>query len=267
MIAVKVMDEFHTQLCRITHADRVQRVHEIVIQLERRLKSLPERPMRRAVLVERVEAMDASELVVFLGWLQERTRTGLGQARQVLAELALEPHVFADLPYSRVQSAYSVAAQAGMSQISSMFLSSVLEVNPTVEQAFKGNDHLDLPVGTRRSAARSRDRFKLDRLMHDRDHRVIAILLNNPLIVERDVVRIAAMRPTRPEVLGVIAAHSKWASRYRVRKALACNPHTPSPIARRLLPTLLKQDLKVAIESGVLGTEMGAEARSLIREK
>jgi hypothetical protein len=240
-------------------------VQSLLVRLEKRLKALPERSMRRAVLVERVNRLEAPELVVFLSCLQERTRCGLGQARKVLQELALEPHVFNDLPYDRVQEAYRVAQKADLSQISTMFLSSVLEINPTINEAFTGNDHMDLPLGIRRSAARGRDRYKLDRLMHDRDHRVIANLLENPLIVERDVIRIAAMRPTRPEVLSVIAAHRKWASRYRIRKALACNPYTPGPISLRLLPTLLKQDLRIALEAGVLPQEMLGEVRKLIR--
>jgi hypothetical protein len=240
-------------------------VQSMLLRLEKRLKALPERPMRRAVLVERVGNLEAPELVVFLHLLHERTRCGQGQARKLMQELALEPHVFNDLPYTRVQEAYAVAQKAELSQISTMFLSSVLQTNPTLDEAFTGNDHMDLPLGIRRSAARGRDRYKLDRLMHDRDHRVISNLLENPLIVERDVIRIAAMRPTRPEVLSVIAAHRKWASRYRVRKALACNPYTPNPISRRLLATLLKQDLRLALEAGVLPQEMLGEVRKMIR--
>jgi len=243
----------------------ISEIQSSVVQLEKRLKALPERPMRRAVMVERINRLDAPELVIFLSWLKERTRCGLGYARLVLQELALEPHVFKDLPYERIQAAYSVAHGASLTHISTLFLSSVLELNPTIDESFIGNDHMDLPVGIRRSAARSRDRFKLDRLMHDRDHRVIANLLENPMIVERDVIRIAAMRPTRPEVLSVIAAHRKWASRYRVRKALACNPYTPSPIATRLLPTLLKQDLRHALEASDLPEEVLDEVRGLIR--
>ena len=252
-------------LTQVLDHEKLLVVEDSIIRLERRLRALPERPMRRTVMVESVSNLQARELVVFLSILQERTRAGLSQARRILQELALEPHVFNDLPYERIQDAYAVARGAELSMISTMFLSSVLENNPTIDEAFTGNDHMDLPLGTRRSAARGRDRFKLDRLMHDRDYRVIENLLQNPLIIERDVVRIAAMRPTRPEVLSVIAGHRKWASRYRVRKALACNPYTPSPIARRLLPTLLRQDLRVALESGILPPEMLSEVRRLVR--
>jgi hypothetical protein len=73
------------------------------------------------------------------------------------------------------------------------------------------------------------------------------------------------MRPTRAEVLQEVAGHRKWASRYAVRKALSCNPHTPTSIARRLLPTLLKQDLSALAEAGSIPEEIRDQARALMK--
>ena len=84
------------------------------------------------------------------------------------------------------------------------------------------------------------------------------------MLVERDVVKIAAMRPTRSEILMEIASHRKWASRYSVRKALSCNPHTPPSVARRLLPTLLKQDLLTVVETGGISADIRAQASHLM---
>jgi hypothetical protein len=78
------------------------------------------------------------------------------------------------------------------------------------------------------------------------------------------VVKIAAMRPTRPEVLEVVARHAKWSARYRVRKALAFNPHTPAPIARRLLPTLMRQDLAEIIRSTAISDELRGDVQGLL---
>ncbi len=224
--------------------------HEALVQslgeLERHLEAVRERPMRRTVVCDALLSLQGPALVAFLALLLERSAAGNGRARAVLQELALEPHVFAEMPYDRVTEAYRLARQSDLDAVAEMFLSARAQSNPTVDEAFTGNDHLDLPLGIRRSAARTQDRFLLDRLVHDHDHRVIALLLDNPRVVERDVVRIAAMRPQRPEVLEVIARHRRWSSRYPVRKALACNPYTPQPIARRLVPTLLKQDRRHA---------------------
>ena len=136
-----------------------------------------------------------------------------------------------------------------------------------LETAYDDNEHLPLPLGVRRQAARGRNRDKIDRLLHDRDHRVIQLLLDNPLLTERDVIAIAARRPTRAEVLKTVASHKKWSSRYRIRKAIACNPHTPESIAIRLLPTLLIQDLRFLASSGALLPELREEAYALIKRR
>ena len=74
----------------------------------------------------------------------------------------------------------------------------------------------------------------------------------------------AAMRPTRPDVLGEIASHRVWASRYAVRKALTANPHTPITVARRLLATLLKQDLGALVGAGSVPLEIREAASALL---
>ena len=81
-----------------------------------------------------------------------------------------------------------------------------------------------------------------------------------------NVIIIAAMRPTRSEVLEVLARHRRWASRYSVRKAIACNPHTPPPIARRLIPTLLQQDLLTLVGAGI-PEAVREQARRLIKRR
>ncbi len=242
----------------------LQPITEELLRLERLLPCLSERSMRRAVVVERVQPLSAPELVMFITALLRRVATGFSGARAILQELAAEPHVFRQMPYERIQEAYALAAEQGPPEVAQFFLGAEACSNPTMDEAFVGNEHLDMPLGTRRSAARTTDRNTLDRLLHDRDHRVIAILLENPRLVERDVIKIVAMRPTRPEILEVIARHRRWSSRYAVRKALACNPYTPAPITRRLLPVLLRQDVRFALEAGVLPRELRAQARAQV---
>ena len=78
------------------------------------------------------------------------------------------------------------------------------------------------------------------------------------------MVRIAAMRPTNPDVLSALARHARWSANYRVRKALACNPYTPRPLAIRLLPSLLVQDLRLALQSVDLDPAVEEEVRRLL---
>ncbi len=238
-----------------------------VTRAELAVRTLGERRMRSARLGELLRSQNASVLVQGLAALHERAAQGQPWARAALQELALDREIFESVPYLVRERAYGIAREAGQDEIASMLLTSTENPNPTVAEAMTGNQYAKESVGERCSAARGRDRNKLDRLLHDRDHRVIRILLDNPLLREQDVVKVAAMRPTRPEVVEAIARHRRWASRYSVRKAIACNPHTPLPIARRLVPTLLQQDLAALVSAGSIPEEVRAQARSLIKRR
>ena len=234
-------------------------------QAERYVRTLSERRMRSARLGQLLGGQDASTLVTGLVQLQARSAQGKKYARVALQELALEREIFEAVAYVVRERAYGIARESGQDGIAAMFLTSVENPNPTAREAMTGNEYASESVGERCTAARGRDRNKLDRLLHDRDYRVIRILLDNPILRERDVVKIAAMRPTRPEVLESVARHRRWASRYPVRKAIACNPHTPPPIARRLVPTLLRQDLAALVGAGSIPEEVRAQARALLQ--
>ncbi len=255
------------RLREILDAGVTHPVGGVVRRLEKQVHQVPERAMRRARTAEVVLDLDDAELVGLLALLVQRIGDGHAASRQVVQELALEPSVFEELPYDRVEGAYRLAKDADLGGVARLFLGSALESVLGARQKRDDNRHLDLPAGVRRSAARGRDRFVLDRLLHDQDPRVIRTLLANPRLIERDVVKMAALRPTRAEVLEVIAAHPRWSARYRVRKALACNPNTPPTIARRLLPTLMVQDLVLATEAGVFPGELREEVRSMVRER
>ncbi len=99
-----------------------------------------------------------------------------------------------------------------------------------------------LTLGERKSIARRRDKTLLDRVLRDPHPDVIRILLDNPAIVEDDVVRLSALRPVQPEVLVQVFRHTRWIIRYRVRHALARNPNTPEDIAVQLVPHLTPSD-------------------------
>jgi hypothetical protein len=236
-------------------------------QAEMAVRTLGERRMRSARLGEILAAQDAPALVEGLGALQARAASGQKWARVALQELALEREIFEVVPYRVRESAYGIAQESGRAEIAAMLLTSTENPNPKAREAMTGNEYARESLGERCASARMRDRNKLDRLLHDRDHRVIEILLNNPLIREQDVIKIAAMRPTRSEVLEVLARHRRWASRYSVRKAIACNPHTPPPIARRLIPTLLQQDLLTLVGAGSIPEAVREQARRLIKRR
>jgi hypothetical protein len=102
-----------------------------------------------------------------------------------------------------------------------------------------------LTLGERKSLARRPDRDTMQRLIADPHPDVIHRLLRNPRVLEDDVVRLAARRPGRSEVLAEIARSTKWVHRPRVRMALVLNPATPVEIAARIAGLLLRPELEL----------------------
>ena len=242
-------------------------VEYLLESVEKRVSALQDRAMKHTVLVEMLEVLTPEELVDFLSLLCSRSADGQQRTRELHQELALEPSALSLLPYEHIKKSYSIASLRNEDSVMGMFMGEPLRGSPTVDECFTGNDHIELSLGQRRAAARSADRFVLDRLLHDRNVLVISLLLDNPKIVERDVVKIAALRPTRPEILQRISKHRRWASRYHVRKALTSNPYTPHQVARRLMSTLMMQDVRLLYNMGALPPALRAEAQRLLQER
>ncbi|MFZ5478388.1 MAG: hypothetical protein ACOZNI_16590 [Myxococcota bacterium] len=231
--------------------------------LLRRFVAVADRGLRRTVLIEAIGALDDGSLLGVLHRVDRRAEEGDATCRWLATELAITPSVLHELPYERTLELYGAARAAGEDRVARRFLGA--RHDPDLPRPPDANPHLDVSAGERTAAARGRDRMKLDRLLHDRDVRVIAALLDNPLITERDAVKIAAMRPTTGEILERLAAHARWGQRYRVRKAIAFNPHAPSPLARAILPTLLRQHLVELSDSQVMPEELRADVTGLLK--
>jgi hypothetical protein len=106
-----------------------------------------------------------------------------------------------------------------------------------------------LTLGERKSLARTPDRDTMQRLAADPHPDVIHRVLCNPRVLEDDVVRMAARRPGRSDVLAEIARSTRWVHRPRVRMALVLNPATPAEIAVRIAGLLLRPELEMVAHS------------------
>jgi hypothetical protein len=230
----------------------------------RQFRSVADASLQRRVLREGIDAFDDATLIAVLARLDRRAQEGDGDARWMLADLALDPNVVHELSYERRVELYAAARAGDFHAVAARFLSAR---PPRQAEDPVNNPYLDLPAGVRKQAARAQDRVVLDRLLHDRDPRVIRALLDNPRLLERDAIKIAALRPTAPEVLETLAGHARWSRSYRVRKALAFNPCSPTTLARQLVRTLLQQDLRAIRDSGAVAPELRAEARELLERR
>ncbi len=125
-------------------------------------------------------------------------------------------------------------------------------------------DIRDIPLGWRKTRARTGKATDLERLARDNDAGVIGNLLANPRITEREVVRLAARRPNSPAILTVVASSRRWIARYAVKKALVNNPDTPISISLSLLKYLLRADLMDLRRSSAVAL-LKREAEGLLR--
>ncbi|MCA9601527.1 MAG: hypothetical protein KC417_05870, partial [Myxococcales bacterium] len=113
-----------------------------------------------------------------------------------------------------------------------------------------------LTLGERKTLARTSDRRLILKALRDPHPDVIRILLKNPRLIEDDVVRLAATRPIDPSILLAVFTDLRWVLRYRVRRTLVYNPHTPLDVALQLALNLNDQDLRAVSDSKSLRAEL-----------
>jgi hypothetical protein len=127
---------------------------------------------------------------------------------------------------------------------------------PSIGEAVKPGGRA-LTLGDRKWLARRPDRETMQRLLADPHPDVIRRCLGNPRVTEDDVIRVAARRPGRGEILAEVA-RSPWARRPRVRLALVLNPATPIEIALRLAGLLLRPELELVARSPAVNAPVRA---------
>jgi hypothetical protein len=140
---------------------------------------------------------------------------------------------------------------------------SLMPANPANDRVPDYGRGRPLTLGERKSLARRHDRDMLDRLIGDPHPDVIRRLLGNAKLTEADVIRIAARRPSRPEILSEIARAPRWIHNSRVRMTVMLNPDTPVELAVPMSGLLLRQELRLVLES----THVSAAVRALCMER
>ena len=233
-------------------------------RLAKHLTALPQTTMRESSLQSYLESAPPEEAVQTLD--DFRRLGGTGTAPYNIALLALVGVLTHELlDYALIRALYNQAKAANLTALRSMFFSAeaMPDVNPTGHE----RDGRESTLGHRKTMARSSSRDTLNRLLRDPELPVIEILLDNPMLTERDIVRLIARRSIDPQIRRKVFGSRKWLARYAVKRAFALNPSTPPDLSIRLLGFLSSQDLrKVALTPGV--AEMVSQiAKEVIAER
>lgn len=174
----------------------------------------------REALVAIVDALNAEDSREIVQWLREEAA---GESLLALERLLRAPHAGAR--------------------------SSLLPADPNEDRVPDYGKGRPLTLGERKALARRPTREMVERLVLDPHPDVIRALLQSPRVVEDDVVRLASKRPCRPAVLTEIARSTRWVHRARIRMAVVLNPDTPIEIAGAMVGLLMRQELRLVIES------------------
>lgn len=237
--------------------------------LMRKISPISEIKMRTIVLAQELGKLEEDVAVEVIRIILLKGAQGIERFQIGVKSLRDVEELERQMGVSKISDIYSLSMERGYHEIVRM-LSSIpakkkAEDHP--EDVYVDIRFKDVPLGVKKSLGRLGDRDLINRLLHEQEPSVIEQILNNPGLTEDQVVRIAAKRPTSDKVLRVIAQNKKWSSRYRVQRALASNPYTPTEISIRLITMMMKQDLVEIRDDTSLHIELRKAAAELIKKK
>ena len=182
------------------------------------------------ILVD-LPAEEAAELIE-----QSLRRLRRGTPTQVAAATAVVQAILPEwgMTYEQRSELYSAARALGL-------LAATLFLSPPAHREApepRAGIEATLSLGHRKTLARTASAEAFVKLGAEKDARVARELLVNPRLTEREVLRLASLRPAQPAVLLAIAQSARFATRLAVRTALARNPYSPTALAFQLLPHL-----------------------------
>ena len=244
--------------------------HTAVTRLEDRLRGIPEPAMRRALILEWILREPPDDLWPALAHVFHRapeTDSCFDLLLEDLHAVLREPARSDGLPEDLRFSLYARAVDADLHAMVRA-LSPSVSVR-TVEDPASGlpREIAEIPLGRRRSLAKSFDRRMLARLARDPDPMVIRNLLQNPRLREADVLELATRRPAAASSLEAIGRETRWCCRTAVRTALARNPYTPVAVALQMLNGVSRQELAEIRTDGTLHPEVRSAASRMLAER
>jgi hypothetical protein len=99
-----------------------------------------------------------------------------------------------------------------------------------------------MTLGEKVALARRAHRALFKALINGGDEMVLTALLDNPRLVENDLVVLINTKDPTPDFLGAVARHRKWGSFIGVRRAIVESPQSPLPLALSVLVQLPRSE-------------------------
>jgi hypothetical protein len=219
--------------------------------------------MRREVVYEALEARSPEssfDLVHTVLHQPAGEPPSLELLRETTLAVLAQGGATRSLSYEFLEALYAAAAERGDELLMRLLRTPTSAASMADPTAALPRAVGEIPLGVRRSLAKGAEKPMLEKLLLDPDLQVIRHLLDNPRIKEDDVIRIASRRPIPASTLSEIAQSPRWASRRRVRVALARNPYCPTDVAIRILGSLPLRELRELRSDATLHSEIRKHA-------
>jgi hypothetical protein len=121
-----------------------------------------------------------------------------------------------------------------------------------------------MALGEKVALARRAHRAIFRVLIGTGDGQILSALLNNPRLVENDILVILNTSEPPPEFFNELAGHRKWGPYIRVKRALVECPNTPLPVALSVLVQYSVAELRRILERPHLVENVREAAQSLL---
>lgn len=237
-------DHFRLLLAILTDF-RDRKVRELGDYMASAISGISERQMRSLRLKEKMTALPDEITVEIIHHILSTARPGdIVVTKFIMSVL----DVFStpdNINTQRLLKMFTISRDRGYNETAIIFISPEPRKKPFSKYDFvEGRDMDYVTLGEKRSMARTGVKDLLDRLIYDPNPMVVKSVLENPLLTERDILKMVSRRPNHDAVLYTIFRNEKWMSSYDVKLAMVKNPYTPVAIAMGLLFFLKRQDLR-----------------------
>lgn len=231
------------------------------------VRGISDRSQRALKVYAELAQHPALEIAEFLKFLME-TSSHNPQHQQIHLDLLAHREALHQLSYEQIAAVYEIANERNWSEIQALFrLTSPRWVEDEIKPEVFAQRLASLTLGERKQLSRQVEGSYLEMLVFDEDPLVIASLLSNPKLRERDVVRLASRQGAPARVLEEVCKSKKWSVHYPVRKALVFNPSTPQVYALGFVRHLTQADLRSLLQKGRLSPELEQTARQLRKKR
>ena len=243
-----------------------------VERMTRLLLSLPELELRVSWLKDHFGRWPAQTVAGRLDELCAQSERSEPGARQAL--LAVACYFTAEGDSALVRELRTIAEDAHLLSLGRMLCwgrvrgTSAPPIGPSPrEEVPDYGTGRELTVGERRSLARRPSRGHIEKMLADPHPLVLRELLQNPYLVEADVLRLAARRPAHVAALEALARAPQWLCKGRVRMAIVQNPGTPAHIAGPLLVICNRVELLQVVGNTTVPASLRATAQELLARR